>query len=53
MNCDHNLFLALNFDGGPFMDRLMLTVSGTTMWLPLYALILWLCLLYTSPSPRD
>ena len=42
MNCDHNLFLALNFDGGPFMDRLMLTVSGTTMWLPLYALILWL-----------
>ena len=38
MNCDHNLFLALNFDGGPFMDRLMLTVSGTTMWLPLYAL---------------
>ena len=42
MNCDHNLFLALNFDGGPCMDRLMLTVSGTTMWLPLYALILWL-----------
>ena len=42
MNCDHNLFLALNFDGGPFMDRLMLTVSGTAMWLPLYALILWL-----------
>ena len=22
------------------MDRLMLTVSGTTMWLPLYALVL-------------
>ena len=42
MNCDHNLFLALNFDGGPFMDRLMLIVSGTAMWLPLYALILWL-----------
>lgn len=42
MNCDHNLFLALNFDGGAFMDRLMLTVSGTAMWLPLYALILWL-----------
>ncbi len=42
MNCDHNLFLTLNFDGGPFMDRLMLTVSGTAMWLPLYALILWL-----------
>jgi len=39
---DHQLFLDLNFDGGPFMDRLMLTVSGTAMWLPLYALILWL-----------
>ena len=39
---DHQLFLGLNFDGGPCMDRLMLTVSGTAMWLPLYALILWL-----------
>ena len=39
---DHQLFLALNFDGGPVLDRLMLIVSGTTMWLPLYALILWL-----------
>lgn len=39
---DHGLFLALNFDGGPLVDRLMLTLSGTAMWLPLYALILWL-----------
>ena len=39
---DHQLFLDLNFDGSPCMDRLMLTVSGTAMWLPLYALILWL-----------
>ena len=39
---DHQLFLDVNFDGGPCMDRLMLTVSGTAMWLPLYALILWL-----------
>lgn len=39
---DHGAFLALNFDGGSCMDRLMLTVSGTAMWLPLYALILWL-----------
>lgn len=39
---DHALFLALNFDGGPAVDRLMLAVSGTAMWLPLYALILWL-----------
>lgn len=42
MNLDHSLFLALNFDGGPFMDRLMLLISGTAMWLPLYALILLL-----------
>ncbi|MEG2611969.1 MAG: phosphatase PAP2 family protein [Alistipes sp.] len=41
-DCDHGLFLALNFDGGAVMDRAMLAVSGTTMWLPLYALILWL-----------
>ena len=39
---DHNLFLALNFDGGPLCDRLMLTLSGVAMWIPLYALILWL-----------
>lgn len=39
---DHDLFMALNFDGGAFWDRLMLTVSGTAMWLPLYGLILWL-----------
>ena len=39
---DHSLFLALNFDGGPLCDRLMLTLSGVTMWIPLYALILWL-----------
>ena len=38
-NFDHGLFLALNFDGGPTMDRLMTAVSGTTMWLPLYALL--------------
>lgn len=39
---DHRLFLALNFDGGTTLDRLMLTVSGTAMWIPLYALILFL-----------
>lgn len=39
---DHDLFLALNFDGGPVMDRIMLTVSGTAIWLPLYALIIWM-----------
>lgn len=41
-NLDHGLFMALNFDGGPLLDRIMLLVSGTVVWLPLYALILWL-----------
>lgn len=39
---DHDLFLALNFDGGPAWDRAMLTLSGTAVWLPLYAAIAWL-----------
>ena len=39
---DHDLFLALNFDGGPTVDRIMFTISGTTMWIPLYLLILWM-----------
>ncbi len=38
---DHDLFLALNFDGGVWMDRLMLTISGTAMWVPLYLLIFY------------
>ncbi|MEG2366368.1 MAG: phosphatase PAP2 family protein [Alistipes sp.] len=41
-DCDHGLFLALNFDGGVMLDRVMLTISGMAMWIPLYALILWL-----------
>ncbi len=39
---DHDLFLALNFDGGPTVDRIMFTISGTPMWIPLYLLILWM-----------
>lgn len=39
---DHDLFLLLNFDGGPAWDRAMLTLSGTAVWLPLYAAIAWL-----------
>ena len=39
---DHNLFLWLNFDGGPVMDTIMKTISGTAMWIPLYLLILYL-----------
>ena len=37
---DHGLFLALNFDGGPTVDRMMQTLSGTPMWIPLYGLII-------------
>ena len=39
---DHGLFLWLNFDGGPVMDTIMKTVSGTAMWIPLYLLIIYL-----------
>ncbi len=42
MTFDHNLFLALNFDGGDALDRAMLTVSGNLFWIPLYALILFI-----------
>ena len=52
-SCDESLFLALNFDGGPCLDRIMTLISGMAIWIPFYLLILWLCLLYTSPSPRD
>lgn len=38
---DRDLFLALNFDGGDWLDRLMLTISGTAMWIPLYLLIIY------------
>ena len=39
---DHDLFLWLNFDGGPVMDAIMETISGTAMWIPLYLLIIYL-----------
>ena len=39
---DHGLFLWLNFDGGPVMDFIMKTISGTLMWIPLYLLIIYL-----------
>lgn len=39
---DHSLFLALNFDGGPVVDRLMLLLSGAATWTPFYLLTLWL-----------
>ena len=39
---DHDLFLALNFDGGDLVDKLMLAISGTPLWIPLYLFIFWL-----------
>jgi len=39
---DHDLFLTLNFDGGPACDRVMLGITGTLPWVPLYLLILYL-----------
>ncbi len=39
---DHQLLLALNFDGGGLLDSLMLFASGHLSWVLLYALILYL-----------
>ena len=39
---DHDLFLWLNFDGGPVIDSAMKVVSGIWMWIPLYLLIIYL-----------
>ncbi len=39
---DINLFLFLNFDGGSFMDQLIVAISGVKLWIPLYLLILGL-----------
>lgn len=39
---DHELFLALNFDGGPVVDRIMVLCSTPAAWAWLYILMLWL-----------
>ena len=40
---DYPLFLSLNFDGGPIVDQVMETISGTIMWIPLYVgIIAWI-----------
>lgn len=39
---DHELFLALNFDGGPAVDRIMVLCSTPAAWAWLYLLMLWL-----------
>ena len=39
---DHALFLTLNFDGGPVMDRIMVLCSTSAAWAWLYVVMLWL-----------
>lgn len=40
INWDTDIFLALNFDGGPFLDDFFRIVSGKLTWVPLYLLII-------------
>ena len=37
---DHDLFLWLNFDGGAFLDAIMLTLSTPAFWVWLYILMI-------------
>lgn len=39
---DLPLFDILNFDGGPLLDGVMSAISGYVVWLPLYALIIYM-----------
>lgn len=39
---DHDLFLWLNFDGGAFLDSVMLMLSTPAFWAWLYLLMIWL-----------
>lgn len=39
---DQNLFLALNFDGGPLLNIFFWIVTSKIIWIPLYLFILWL-----------
>lgn len=39
---DIPLFEALNFDGGRVVDQVMTAISGVVMWIPLYALIIYM-----------
>jgi undecaprenyl-diphosphatase len=39
---DKALFLYLNGDAGPVMDRIMILFSEKLFWIPLYLLLLWL-----------
>lgn len=39
---DFDIMLALNFDGGKFMDTIMYFVSGIPNWIPLYLLVMYI-----------
>lgn len=39
---DQNLFLALNFDGGPLLNIFFWIITSKLIWIPLYLFILWL-----------
>ena len=39
---DINLMLALNFDGGAFLDGVMWYASRIWIWIPLYLIVLWI-----------
>ncbi len=39
---DRTLLLALNFDGGGFLDELFWLVSRKWTWIPLYLFVIWL-----------
>lgn len=39
---DHSALLALNFDGGLILDRLMWLTSEKLTWAPLYLVLLWM-----------
>lgn len=39
---DRNIMLALNFDGGCFLDAIMWFASGIVNWIPLYLLALYI-----------
>lgn len=39
---DRNLFLALNFEGGPLADIFFWIVTSKTVWIPLYLWMMWM-----------
>lgn len=44
---DQRLFLFLNSHNSPFFDKVMVTLSGIAVWVPLYIIILvWLGIIY-------